>query len=91
MGEAGKVDLDIPHVPLLFIGGEKDEIIPPELNEKNSEAYTDDGSACYFEEFEGRGHFICGQPGWEQVAETIADWLEEDVTSLNARTRSNEQ
>ena len=34
LGEDGKVDLDLPHVPLLFIAGEKDEIIPYELCEK---------------------------------------------------------
>ncbi|WP_199200228.1 alpha/beta hydrolase [Adhaeribacter arboris] len=28
MGEAGRVDLDLPHVPLLFIAGEKDQIVP---------------------------------------------------------------
>ncbi len=91
MGEAGQVDLDLPHVPLLFIGGEKDEIIPPELNEKNAEAYTDEGSLTYFEQFPGRSHFICGQPGWEEVAETIADWLEEQTHLFTDNTTQYEQ
>lgn len=77
MGEAGKVDLDLPHAPLLFIGGEKDQIIPPELNEKNSEGYTDPNSLTYFETFPNRSHFICGEPGWEEVAVSVATWLQQ--------------
>src|ERR1700744_1665074 len=36
LSEDGQIDLDLPHEPLLFIGGQKDQIIPPELNEKNA-------------------------------------------------------
>lgn len=72
-------DMDAPHPPMLFIGGEKDEIIPPELNEKNAKAYKDENSAVVFQEFPNRGHFICGQPGWEEVAGFAADFLERSV------------
>jgi pimeloyl-ACP methyl ester carboxylesterase len=90
MGEAGKIDLDMPHAPLLFIGGEKDQIIPPGLNEKNSEAYTDAGSLTYFEEFPDRGHYICGQPGWEEVAASVAKWLQqEDVLNYSFTAYNN--
>jgi pimeloyl-ACP methyl ester carboxylesterase len=75
MGEAGKVDVDLPHVPLLFIAGKEDAIIPFELSERNSEAYTDKLCISEFKEFADRGHFICGQEGWEQVASYIYDWL----------------
>ncbi|QQL49433.1 alpha/beta hydrolase [Mucilaginibacter ginkgonis] len=77
MGEDGQIDLDLPHAPLLFIGGEKDQIIPPELNQKNAEAYTDTNSHTFFQEFPNRGHYICGQPGWEEVADSIYNWLED--------------
>ena len=75
LGEAGHVDIEQPHAPLLFIGGEEDEIIPSSLNQKNADAYTDDESVTEFKEFPNRGHFICGQPGWEEVAEYVGDWL----------------
>ena len=26
--------------------------------------------------FEGKSHFICGEPGWEMVADYILDWYE---------------
>ena len=34
----GMINFKKPHAPLLFIAGEKDNIIPAELNRKNSEA-----------------------------------------------------
>jgi pimeloyl-ACP methyl ester carboxylesterase len=76
MGEAGQIDLDLPHAPLLFIGGEADEIIPASLNQKNAEAYTDEVSITDFKGFPNRAHYICGQPGWEEVAGYVADWLQ---------------
>lgn len=75
MGEDGKIDTDLPHVPMLFIGGEADEIIPAELNKRNAEAYTGEISITEFKSFSNRAHWICGQQGWEEVANYIADWL----------------
>lgn len=80
MGEAGKVDLDVPHVPLLFIAGEKDQIIPASLAEKNARAYTDQSSTIDFKEFSNRSHFICGEPGWQEVAEYIYNWLQKQTS-----------
>jgi hypothetical protein len=30
-----------------------------------------------FKAFEGRSHYICGEPAWEEVAEFAAGWLEQ--------------
>jgi pimeloyl-ACP methyl ester carboxylesterase len=75
LGKSGHVDLDRPHVPLLFVSGDSDRIIPEKLNEKNARAYTHKASITDFVEFRARGHFICGQPGWEKVAAHITGWL----------------
>ncbi|SDE96494.1 Lysophospholipase, alpha-beta hydrolase superfamily [Mucilaginibacter pineti] len=75
MGEAGQIDLDLPHAPLLFIGGEEDQIVPYELNQRNAEAYTDEVSIVDFKAFPNRGHWICGELGWEEVAAYISEWL----------------
>jgi pimeloyl-ACP methyl ester carboxylesterase len=75
MGEAGQIDTELPHAPLLFIGGVEDKIIPYELNKRNAEAYSDEVSISEFKDFEDRGHWICGQPGWEEVAAYISEWL----------------
>ncbi|GAA5117347.1 alpha/beta fold hydrolase [Luteolibacter yonseiensis] len=84
MGEDGQVDVDQPHVPLLFLGALEDEIIPNTLVARNAHAYTDERSHSEYFGFSGRGHFICGQNGWEEVALHIANWLESHL----AATRS---
>jgi pimeloyl-ACP methyl ester carboxylesterase len=75
MGTTGKMDLDVPHAPLLFISADKDEIIPPGLCEKNAKAYEDKTSQVSYREFKHRSHFICGEPAWEEVANHIAEWI----------------
>jgi pimeloyl-ACP methyl ester carboxylesterase len=68
----GDLDTDTTTKPLLFIGGEKDEIIPPQLNEKNAEAYAD--GLATFREFPNRSHFLCNEPGWDEIADYVAAW-----------------
>lgn len=76
MGPSGHIDLDMPHVPLLLISGQEDQIIPHELVEKNSKAYKGETSEVSYKNFMNRSHFICGEPGWEEVAGHIYNWLE---------------
>ncbi len=76
LGTAGKIDFDLPHVPLLLIGAKEDEIIPSSLVQRNAHAYSDMRSHREFAEFTDRGHFICGEPNWQEVAEKIANWLD---------------
>lgn len=74
-GAAGKIDFKKPHAPMLFIAGEKDNIIPAGLNKKNFEAYTDENSRREFKLFKDRSHYICGQQGWETVASYVNGWI----------------
>jgi len=75
--DTGKIDLEQKHASMLFISAEKDEIIPPSLCARNAEAYTHKGSpAAEHREFKNRGHFICGQPQWEEVADYIEAWIQ---------------
>lgn len=76
MGEEGKIDLTAPHAPLLLIGAEEDQIIPSSLVRRNAHAYEDARSHHEFIEYSGRDHFICGAPGWEEVADGIINWLD---------------
>jgi pimeloyl-ACP methyl ester carboxylesterase len=71
----GKIDFKKPHKPLLFIAGEKDNIIPSSLNKKNFNAYKDKSSIKEFKEFAGRTHYICGQNNWEEIADYINSWF----------------
>jgi len=81
MGSSGKIDLRRPHAPLLLIGGEEDQIIPADLNEKNFSGYTDQSSITDLRRFPGRSHFICNEPGWEEVAGFVDDWLKTNHSS----------
>ena len=75
MMEPGHIDLDIPHVPLLFIAGDQDHIIPHELVEKNSKAYTDAQSTALYKEYKDRSHYICGEPGADEIMEYVYNWI----------------
>ena len=81
MGDIGKIDVEAPHAPLLFISADKDEIIPAGLCEKNAKAYKDKASQVSYREFKNRSHFIAGEPGWEDVAAHIVEWIQQHTPS----------
>ena len=62
------------HVPLLFIAGNKDQIIPASLNKRNYRSYSDTASVTEYKEF-SRNHYTVNAPGWEEVAGYVSDWL----------------
>lgn len=70
------IDFHKPHAPILFIGGDKDNIFPPSLTTTLAKSYKDKNSKVDLKIFEGKSHFICGEPGWERVAEYILGWYE---------------
>lgn len=69
------IDFKKPHAPLLFIGGEKDNIFPADFTAKIAGRYQDAGSQTDLKVFAGRSHFICGEKGWEEVAEYVNEWI----------------
>jgi pimeloyl-ACP methyl ester carboxylesterase len=60
--------------PLLFITGSEDNIMPPSVNRSNAKKYHKSASLTEVVDFEGRSHWTCAEPGWEQVADTALDW-----------------
>ncbi len=70
------IDFKKAHVPLLFIGGGSDNIFPPGLTRTIAGRYSDKSSRVDVKIFDGKSHFICGEPGWEAVADHILDWYE---------------
>ena len=67
--------------PLLFIAGGADHIMPPSVNRSNAKHYTRAAITDYHE-FEGRSHWTCAEPGWEEVADFALSWCESHVPSL---------
>ncbi len=70
------IDFSKPHEPVLFIGGGKDNIFPQSLTKTIANSYKDKNSQVDLKIFEGKSHFICGESGWEKVADYILDWYE---------------
>ncbi|MGE4178933.1 MAG: alpha/beta hydrolase [Limisphaerales bacterium] len=62
--------------PLLFIGGEKDVIMPAALNRKNFREYQASSAITEYKEFPGRSHYIIAEKGWEEVADFVLKWAE---------------
>lgn len=73
--KAAKIDFKKPHVPMLFISGKEDHIIPASLNRKNFRKYKNEKSIREYKFFEGRDHFIIGEDGWVEVANYIYGWI----------------
>lgn len=72
---AAAVDFKKPHPPLLLTSGNLDTITPAHLNIRNFEAYEESGSVLEYKEFEGRNHFVLGQPTWQEDADYILNWI----------------
>ena len=70
------IDFNKSHAPLLFIGGGKDNIFPASLTQKIAGKYKDRESRVEVKIFEDKSHFICGEPGCENVADFILNWYE---------------
>jgi pimeloyl-ACP methyl ester carboxylesterase len=61
--------------PLLMVAGGADRIVPARINRSNFAKYARSKSLTDFREFPGRSHWIIAQPGWQEVATYIAEWL----------------
>ena len=70
-----KIDTEKPHVPMLFLGGLEDVIVPNVLIRKTIKKYSDENSIVDVKFYEGKDHFICGAPGWEEIAQDCLNWL----------------
>ncbi|MEW5675652.1 alpha/beta hydrolase [Flavobacterium enshiense] len=70
------IDFSKPHKPILFIGGGSDTIFPPSLTTTLANKYNDQKSKVDLKIFSGKSHFICGEPGWEMIADYVLDWYE---------------
>jgi pimeloyl-ACP methyl ester carboxylesterase len=65
--------------PLLIIAGELDRTVQAPMNHANFKKYARSTAVTDYREFPGRTHWICRQPGWEEVADHALDWLATQV------------
>jgi pimeloyl-ACP methyl ester carboxylesterase len=60
-------------VPLLFVAAAKDTLIPPGVVRRAAQEFA---HVSDYAEYEGQGHWVLGQPGWEHVARDTVAWLD---------------
>ncbi len=75
LSKAAKIDFKKGHEPLLITSGSIDRVIPASLNKTNFKKYKNNNSITGYKEFEGRNHFVLGQPTWKEDAVYILGWL----------------
>ena len=63
--------------PLLFTGGTEDRLASTYLSKAACRKQSASKARTDYIEFAGRSHFLCAEPGWQEVAGRIADWLSE--------------
>lgn len=71
--------------PLLFIGGEKDVIMPAALSRRNSKKYRVSSAVTEYKEFPSRSHYIIAETGWEAVAAYALNWAVTKATKTPAQ------
>jgi len=69
---AATVDPRRVTVPLLFVAGEKDRLVPADIVRRTSKQFA---HVSHYVEYDGQGHWVLGQPGWERVADEAETWL----------------
>jgi pimeloyl-ACP methyl ester carboxylesterase len=71
--KAAAVDESKVTCPVLIIGASEDRITPISVVRQVAEKYH--GVATY-KEFAGHAHWVVGEPGWEEIAEFVSEWLD---------------
>lgn len=72
-GKATTVDPRRVTVPLLFVAAEKDKLTPPGVVRRAAACFA---AVATYREYPGQGHWVPGQPGWEQIAADAFAWLD---------------
>ena len=75
--KAARVDESKVTCPVLIIAGEKDRIVPVSITRKIAEKYK---SVSTYKEFPDHSHWVVGEPGWQEIAEYIKEWLHQALS-----------
>lgn len=70
---ASRVDGDKIKCPVLVVSGSEDRITPAPVVKRVAEKYRE---VSTYREFENHAHWVIGEPGWEEIAGYVWDWLE---------------
>ncbi|MAD46492.1 MAG: alpha/beta hydrolase [Oceanospirillaceae bacterium] len=70
--KASTVNAALVTQPMLIVSGEDDRITPAKIHRKVAARY-----GAEFHCYPGHAHWLIAEPGWERIANDIADWLEQ--------------
>ena len=73
---ATRVDAAAIACPMLVIGAAEDRLTPASLIRKIARKYA---HVATYREFAGHTHWVIGEDGWEDIAEAVRQWLEDNV------------
>lgn len=71
---ANKVDKTKVTCPVLVVSGSDDRITPSSVVQKVANRYK---PVSTYKEFERHAHWVVGEPGWEEIAEFVSDWIDQ--------------
>jgi non-heme chloroperoxidase len=63
--------------PLLVTAGGKDHTVPPAISRATLKLYRKSPAVTDYKEFPDRGHSLCIDSGWQEVADAVLAWLKE--------------
>jgi len=78
---ASKVDESKVTCPVLVVAGTEDRITPVSVIRKVPDKYK---AVSTYKEFKNHAHWLIGEPGWEEIAEYISDWLKQALRKLGS-------
>jgi len=73
--KASYVDHSKVTCPVLVIAGAEDRITPASVVKKVAEKYL---PFSEYKSFDHHAHWVVGEPGWEDIAKYIQDWLSQE-------------
>jgi pimeloyl-ACP methyl ester carboxylesterase len=79
-----RIDAGKARCPLLIVGGREDRIVSPSVTRGIADRYHTPAKI-----YEGHGHWLIEEPGWERVAADVADWLAQTIEAADAPASSS--
>jgi pimeloyl-ACP methyl ester carboxylesterase len=77
-GRASEVREENVRCPVLIVAGVEDRITPKAVTRQIAARY---GPHATYREFPDHAHWTVGEPGWEDVATYVAEWLRDAVVT----------
>jgi pimeloyl-ACP methyl ester carboxylesterase len=86
--EASRVDPHDVSCPTLVIAGGKDRTTPAAVVQRVAQRYR---PLATYRVFPQHGHWLLGEPGWQEIAAAVVSWLDTKDSDSGADARSSQE